>query len=132
MDQIWKYVKELRNKQAVSDFEAQHNVVFPADLKEWILKNNGGRPYDSIIDTEKTKSRVFKSLLSFNPDDKETIFTVYDVLQKEDKTLLPFASDPSGNFFCIKNGKVVLWLHETGSIENVADNFSAMLKKLHS
>lgn len=132
MNQRWKYVKELQNKQAVTDFETQHNVVFPDDLKEWILKNNGGRPYNSTIDTEKTKSRVFKSLLSFNPDDKETIFTVYDVLQKEDKSLLPFASDPSGNFFCIKNGKIVLWLHETGTIENVADSFSAMLKKLHS
>lgn len=122
-------VKEI--KKEVGDFEKEHSVTFPEDLKEYIIKYNGGRPSKSIFDTAKEKGHVFKLLLSFNRDDRETIFTTYEVLQKEDSSLLPFASDPSGNFLCIKDGKVVLYLHETGKVEAVLNSFSEFLEKLY-
>ncbi len=131
MNLTWKYVKELKDLNAIFDFEKKYGVLFPEDLKEYIIKYNGGRPSKSIFDTTKEKGHVFKALLSFNRDDRETIFITYDVLQKEDSSLLPFASDPAGNFLCIKDGKVVLYFHETGELEAVADSFSAFLETLY-
>ena len=31
---VWKYVKPLAEQGLIEKFEAQHNVVFPTDLKE--------------------------------------------------------------------------------------------------
>jgi len=131
MNLTWKYVKELKDLNAIFDFEKEHGVLFPEDLKEYIIKYNGGRPSKSIFDTATEKGHVFKVLLSFNKEDRETIFTIYEVLKKEDSSLLPFASDPAGNFLCIKDGKVVLYLHETGGVEKVANSFSELIEKLY-
>ena len=131
MELTWKYVKNLQDIKAIDNFEKEHSVSFPQDLKACIIKNNGGRPSKSILDTATEKGHVFKVLLSFNKEDRETIFTIYEVLQKEDSSLLPFASDPAGNFLCIKDGKVVLYLHETGGVEKVANSFSELIEKLY-
>lgn len=133
MNEDWKYVKSLKNGNAVDEFEKQNNICFPQDLKDFILKNNGRRPHKMTIDTADTKKRVFKSLLSFNRDDKETIFTMYPVIQKENPELIPFASDPFGNFYCVhkKDKKIILWLHETAKTEFVAASFSELLEKLY-
>jgi cell wall assembly regulator SMI1 len=127
----WKYVKELTNKSAVDEFEKKNKVSFPTDLKNCIKANNGGRPDKNIFDSEKTKERVFKTLLSFNENDIETIYKYYPVIKKEMPSLVPFAIDSFGNFLCINENKVVFFLHETDEIENVANSFSELLDKLY-
>ncbi len=127
----WKYVKELKNSNLIEEFEKTYSAKLPIDFKKFVKINNGGRPYSDIIDTETTKERVFKCLLSFNKEDKENIFSSYEILKKEDTSLIPFASDPSGNFFCIKDNKIFLWLHENGNLEFVSNSFSEMLDKLY-
>jgi len=127
----WKYVKPLINKAAVEDFEKKYNVSFPSDLKQGIKVNNGGRPDKSTFDTNKTTERVFKTLLSFNEEDVETIYKYFPIIHREITSLLPFASDPGGNFLCLKDGKVVLYLHEIGDIESVAISFTELMDKLY-
>ena len=47
--------------------------------------------------------------------------------------LLPFASDPSGNFICVnlETKAIELWLHETNEKELVAYSFEDFLNKLY-
>jgi cell wall assembly regulator SMI1 len=130
-DITWKYVKKLTNDNAVEEFERKNQISFPEDLKQCIKMHNGGRPSRNIFDTDKTKERMFKTLLSFNNNDVENIDKYFHVIQTKLKNLLPFASDPGGNFLCIQNNKVVLYLHDTGNIEKVADSFSEFLKNLY-
>ncbi|MDR3333440.1 MAG: SMI1/KNR4 family protein [Treponema sp.] len=127
----WKYVKELKNKYAIEDFEKAYDIVLPLDLKQCIKENNGGRPGKKLFDTDKTKERVFKTLLSFNESDIENIYTFFPIIQAESSSLVPFASDPSGNFICVKDTRIVLFLHETGAIEHIAESFTELLSRLY-
>jgi cell wall assembly regulator SMI1 len=133
-DITWKYVKKLQNEAAVEVFEKANNVRFPQDLKECIKENNGGRPDKKLFDTDKAKERVFKTLFSFNESDVENMYKFFPIPRKDVPDLLPFASDPGGNFLCVsaKENKIVLYLHETGTLESVADSFSDFLSKLYS
>jgi hypothetical protein len=128
----WKYVKKLTNESAVKDFEEKFQMTLPDDLKQCIKAHNGGRPSKNIFDTEKTKERVFKTLLSFNDTDVENIYKYFPIIRRVSKSLIPFASDPSGNFLCVRDGRIVLYLHETDEIEEIkADSFSDFLGKLY-
>lgn len=128
----WKYVKTLKNEDSISIFEQVIGCEIPTDLKTCIINNNGGRPDKKIFDTDLSQERVIKSLLSYNKDDLETVFDAYNVISKENKNLVPIASDPAGNYICFeKDTKViVLWLHETNKLEKIADNFTDFLSNL--
>ena len=128
---IWKYVKPLKNANAIDVFEKEHAVSFPADLREILFKNNGGRPSLKYYDTKTEKDKEFKTLLSFNEEDIETIYKHYP-LDTSDKTLIPFASDPAGNYFVVKDEKIYLWNHETDSVDYIANSFSDFLLNLHA
>lgn len=130
-DISWKYVKPLQNEASIEAFEKANTIGFPQDLKTSIKQNNGGRPDKKRFDTDKEKERVFKTLLSFNESDVENIYKFFPIIRKVSPELLPFASDPGGNFLCVKDNKIVLFLHETETLEEVADSFSDFLTKLY-
>ncbi len=94
-------------------------------------KNNGGRPPLKYYDLPSEKNKEFKTLLSFNKSDIENIFKFYP-LDSKDQTIIPFASDPTGNFFVLKNNKIYLWNHESDSLSFLADSFSIFYSSLHS
>lgn len=115
---IWKYVKKLDNPDCVTDFLKKNHVKLPSALVECLIQNNGGRPSEKEFSTNKGKGYVFKNLLSFNENDKESIYKFYPDLFRG-TTLFPFAMDASGNFICfdIKKKKYVLWKHESYTTE---------------
>lgn len=116
----WKYVKPLNDTMAVKTFLNQNNISLPKSLVEILEKYNGGRPSDKLILTETNREYVFKSILSYNEDDKETIYNIYKDLFKQ-SDCFPFASDAAGNFICydMKKGKFVLYNHETCHTEEI-------------
>lgn len=129
----WKYVKPLNSDNAVENFESHNNLKLPEDFYACIKENNGGRPDKKVFDTEITKGRVIKSLLSFNKDDLETVYDAMDTLKKENDNLVPLASDPGGNYICYnkKQQNIELWLHETNNTEKISDTFNAFLDSLY-
>lgn len=129
----WKYVKELKKVDSVNVFEKIHSINLPNDVISCITTNNGGRPDRKVFDTNLSKGRVFKSLLSFNDNDIETIYDAYNIMAKENRNLIPIASDPGGNYICFdtKQKNMVLWLHETGKSELIAQSFTEFLNKLY-
>ncbi len=129
-DITWKYVKPLKNTNAVTDFEQKNGVSFPSDLKKILEKYNGGRPSVKYFDTSSEKDKELKTLLSFNEEDIETIYKHYPLDSSDDK-LVPFASDPAGNYFVVKDGKICLWNHENDKCIFLADTFSDFLRNLH-
>ena len=126
----WKYVKPLQDSQAIEQFEKAHGIVFPDDLKEIMKKNNGGCPPLKYYDMASEKNKEFKTLLSFNKSDVENIYKVFP-LESSDTTLVPFASDPAGNFFVLKDGKIFFWNHENDKTMFLADTFTEFLSSLH-
>lgn len=126
----WKYVKTLKDVSSIDKFESEHGISFPKDLKDILLKYNGGRPPRKYFDVGSEKDKEFKTLLSFNESDIETIYKCYP-LDSADKTLIPFASDPAGNYFVLKDNAVCLWNHETDKTVFLAPTFTEFLQMLH-
>ena len=128
----WKYVKALKNEDSIAVFEQVIGCEIPTDIKVCVINNNGGRPTRKVFDTDLSKERVIKSLLSYNTDDLETVFDAYSVISTESKSLVPIASDPAGNYICFEKytKAIVLWLHETNGVEKIANSFTEFLNKL--
>lgn len=126
----WKYVKELKDKAVIDVFEKEHGFSFPTDLKDILLKYNGGRPSLRYFDTDTEKDKEFKTLLSFNESDIETIFKCYP-LDSADSTLIPFASNSGGDYFVLKNNAIHLWNHESDTSTFLASSFTDFLNLLH-
>ena len=125
----WKYVIPLENKEEIQEIEKKYSVLLPNDLKGCIENNNAGYPNKNIFDTEVSKEKIFKDLISYNSEDEENIYQFEELFRM---TLIPFGLDPSGNVLCLDDDKkVILYLHETQEKEFVADNFSEFLNKLY-
>ena len=131
----WKYVKTLGDRHAVGAFLEENNLSLPEDLIACLKNNNGGRPNRKTFDTDRSKEHMIKTLLSFNRGDAETVYTAFTTLRKEYQKfdLVPFASDPFGNFICYDDsrGDIVLWLHETNQTEKISDSFTDFLNMLY-
>ena len=128
MNVNWKYVTPLKNQNSIETFEAKYGVKFPEDLKEIFKQHNGGCPSAKYFDTASEQEQEFKSLLSFNEDDVENI---YDFVFPDNKDVIPFATDPAGNLFCLYRNAIYYWQHETDRMEFLANSFSEFLGKLY-
>lgn len=115
----WKYVKPLQDKMIVSTFLIEHSIVLPLELVKVLESYNGGRPSDKRIVVSDGTEFVFKSLLSYNKDDLETVYSIYPIF--EETSCFPFATDPSGNMICYdtKKEKYVLYEHETDNFVEI-------------
>ena len=131
----WKYVKALKNENAIVEFEKAYKIEFPDSFKEIVTKFNGGRPEKDVYDTDKTKERTIKSILSFNQDDKETIWKINEYSTEElgDK-YVAFAIDHFGNLLCFsKSEKSIIFIDsETLKTEVIASDFASFIDKLYS
>ena len=133
----WKYVKKLNKEDLVLRFLNSKGVKLPTEVIKMLEMYNGGRPPKKCFDTNKHKECVFKTLLSYNTDDLETIYKIYkegsDTKFIEMK-LYPIASDPFGNYICVdlKDGEAIVLLRmETLDVEQCADNITEFINKLY-
>lgn len=130
MNITWKYSSPISIEQidAVSKLEG---VTIPDVLKKMILEGNNGEPSKKHFDSAFHKDHVFKTLLSYNEKDGETVFNAIKILKEAGVNLYPFGNDPAGNLICLKGDQVVLWNHETGAEELVANNVVAFFNSLY-
>ena len=128
----WKYAKKLEDINEIYQFEFENSCELPKALKECIISNNGGRPERKVFDTVVTKGRMIKRLLSFHYGDVENVWDAYNLMQKENIDLVPFANDPGGNYICFQKNthEIYVWVHETNTTEYVAETFTKFLEKL--
>lgn len=130
----WKYVKPLSSGDNINEFECLVKYAFPDDFRECIKKYNGGRPENKIFDTDASQERALKSFLSFNKNDRETVWKIYEWNKQElADRYVAFAVDNFGNLICFDadNDNIVFLNHEDLGVEKVADNFMDFMKKLH-
>ena len=113
---MWKYVKPLENEKSVIEFHKKYNIKMSKKLLDVVTKYNGGRPTHKLFNTIDDKEYVFKSLLSYNENDLENIYSIYPSLFKE-SNLFPIATDAAGNMICVNKAseEYYLWEHEQNS-----------------
>ncbi len=115
----WKYVKKLSDQNLIEKFTTQFGFKFPSDYIKCVKENNGGRPELHVFDTELTKERTIKTLLSFNEKDRETMWKANKkLIVINDKKYIAFAVDNFGNKICFdSDDKVVFIDHESDTVE---------------
>lgn len=130
----WKYVKPLQTERLITSFENLVKYKFPEEFRKTVLLYNGGRPQYKTFDTEQVRERALKSFLSFNENDRETVWKIHewnrDILGER---FVPFAIDNFGNLICFeaKNSTIVFLNHENGISEKIADCFDDFLRGLY-
>ena len=129
----WKYVKPLKSEKLIDDFEQLVCYSFPNEFKSCVQLHNGGRPAYRGFDTAKNVGREIKSFLSFNHNDRETVWKIYEWNKEElSNKYIAFAIDNFGNLICFdsKNDSVVFFNHEDLSIELIANSFVEFMNLL--
>ncbi|MBP5288035.1 MAG: SMI1/KNR4 family protein [Elusimicrobiales bacterium] len=124
----WKYVKKT-TIQNINKVEELYCVQLTDRFKNFILDFNNGRPEFDTFDTDIEQGREFKKILSYNPEDIENIYDYVSIFKGT--ALFPFGTDPSGNFLCLKDNRIVLLNHETEEIEYVADSMEEFINRLY-
>lgn len=129
----WKYIKPLKNKNAIKEFLLKKNITLSEDTILCLEINNGGRPVSNRFDTNKNKECVFKALLSYNQDDAENIYHSYSA-ELQNQVLFPLATDPAGNFICAdleNEAQIILWKTESGTREVISASLADMINNLY-
>lgn len=130
MDIQWKRGSQISDETIVNA-ELAYGISLPQDIKDIVKNYNNGRPSVSTFDSPIAKEHEVKKLLSFKEEDVENIYKVKNILSSVDVALFPIAIDSAGNIICLKNGKIVYWLHETDEVLTLADSFSEFLSHLY-
>ena len=130
----WKYVKPLSSKENINDFECMVKHCFPDEFRKCVILYNGGRPSCKAFDTDKTKERELKSFLSFNKDDRETVWKIHEWNKEElSNRYVAFAIDNYGNLICFdaNNDSIIFLDHENMTTELIAVSFSEFIDNLY-
>lgn len=125
-----RYVKPMENEEAVELFQRRSGAVLDSAYAVFIKANNGGRPERNIVTLKNGSEKVVNTFLSFNEADKENVYKAKRRTEEDDAKLIPFAADPSGNYFCFKDSAVYFYDHEDGGLQMAADSFTAFLDML--
>lgn len=128
----WKYKIDVVNQNVFSEIEKNYGITISEELRALILTANAATPskYNFMLGTTE---KVVGAILSFNKEETDTD-TIYSALSAiEDRSLVPFAIDPFGNYICYSNNddKVVFWDHETSGIISTGKGLSAFLDSLY-
>lgn len=120
----WKNKKSQINNEIIHEFETKLGIKFTMDYKECIKDNHGALPEPCFFKVD-GKQKVFGELLSFELNSKGNIYNTYNRIRDGlPEKVIPFATDPSGNFICFDyidsetEPKIVFWYHEISVAED--------------
>lgn len=131
MNITWKYTSSVSD-ELIKSVEETFGISIPLSLRKVIKEGNNGYPSKNKFDAKQSKEHLFKTLLSYYKNDLENVFVAFASLKESNTVgMIPFANDPAGNLICLKDSRVVLWNHETCSIEEVSDSIEDFFNSLY-
>lgn len=124
----WHYTEPLASELPIREFEADNAITLPADYRAFVRENGGGKPERCSYKTADGREHIVSYLLSFAPGSAVSIHS----FNPDTSRYVAIAIDPFGNLWCLerKTGHIVFRNHETGSVTDAAESFSAFLDKL--
>lgn len=129
--QKWSRSKPLENPLAVKQLQEKYGFALSGELTNCILSNNGARPRPNTIVLKNGEENDVKMLLSYNENDPENIYKVIEYFIKTyNGSLIPFASDSAGNYYCEQGKRIVLWT-QNNEIMPVCNSFLQFLDSLY-
>lgn len=117
----------IENIQKVAE---ENGFIYPKELINLILKCNNGIIIPNKFDATKEQGLEVKTILSYNKEDKETVYSAIKTLRESGVNFIPFANTPSGDYICLNGAEVVIWEHETSNTQLVSPTLSKFLESL--
>ena len=121
-------------------FENHWRVLLPESYRNFLLRNDGGRPELDVIDIDEFAESPTDVKVFFGLKRSFTTSTLQWNLehirsQIPDQALVPIASDSGGNLFCLSadgdsNNGIVYVHFSLNTIYDVASNFEEFCNKL--
>lgn len=127
----FKYFKPIKKENSIVEFFDNAYVIPQDDFISFFKDNNGARPSLNECTLKNGKEKVINSFLSFNEEDKDNVYFAREIVEKVDSRLIPFAKEPSGDYYCLKGKKVVYYCLEDEDVIEVADSFEQFINSLH-
>lgn len=128
----WKYKIELRDKDTFKRLSEEYNLIIPADLKEFVRKNNAAVPVANCVLVNGIE-RVYAETLSFNykEEDATTVYSIIKIINNQN--YIPFALDPFGNVFCysVKTSTISFFDHEEKNIYETKMSLKVFVESLY-
>lgn len=120
--------------EAIQLFERFMDRKFPKDYRNFLLKNNGGRPVPDCFNFFDGQSgsivnQFYKIISKDDYDDLLKTIRIFD--QRIPSDFVPIADDPYGNQICIaisgpNYGKIYFWDHEFETDDEVLPTMDNM------
>lgn len=123
----WINYIELEN--SFEDIEKKLKTELPTDLKKIVETYNKGMPYPNKIDLKNGKFAEFFQLLSFNFNEKLTVYSCM-TLEMKKKKMIPFAITKNNNLICLKDSKVFLYNIEHNIDKFICNSFTELIENL--
>jgi hypothetical protein len=93
------------NESDINNFEKRFNLKLPKDYREFLLKNNGGKPtfrkFITVCKKIKSSIMLFFPIAEIETENLERNYLLFNQGNKTPKNLVPIGHDPIKNQICI-------------------------------
>lgn len=130
----WRRFQKVSDTALIREVESKYNVVLPNEYILIVKNYDGGVP-DKKVFIAGGKERVFQRFISIQKNKHPNLLDTAEWLDS-DKTIIPFAMDPFGNYICFefadKNVNNITYTEtETNTTYVVCSSFKEFLDGLH-
>lgn len=125
-----KFVKELKDDNLIHDFFEKIGKDIPKGFEDYFKKYNGGRPEKNEVQLNDGSEVVLNNFLSFNHDDKDNVYKAWERMCEENYEMIPFARDPSGDYYCLKGEEIFFYRHEEENCILIVSSFEEFINML--
>lgn len=141
-EEINEILSEIDNKlekldseilEYINSVEKEINYIFVDEYKEYLLKQPSLKPEKRILGLANGNEKIIRHLYSMNPNSKTYILKFQSFDSELKDKLVPFAELEFGDTLCFERetNKIVVYKHETDTIDYIASNWNDFIKELY-
>lgn len=119
--------------ELICNVEKEINYTFVEDYKNYLLKNTSLKPEKNILGLTNGTEKLVRYFYSMDPNSKTYILKFQNFDSELKDKLVPFAELEFGDTLCFERetNKIVIYNHETDTIDVVANNWNNFIKELY-
>ena len=117
----------------IYNVEKEINYTFVEDYKNHLLKHTSLKPEKNILGLANGTEKLVRYFYSMDPNSKTYILKFQNFDSELKDKLVPFAELEFGDTLCFERetNKIVIYNHETDTIDVVANDWNSFIKELY-
>lgn len=132
---IDKRIEKLDSEtlEYISNVEKEINYTFSEEYKNYLLKLSSLKPEKNVLGLSNGTEKLVRYFYSMDPNSKTYILKFQSFDSELKDKLVPFAELEFGDTLCFERetNKIVIYNHETDTIDVVANDWNNFIKELY-